>query len=130
MIGFQEEYLRYRIEKSKEALTDAVFLSENKSWNACINRLYYSCYYMVSALCLKKEIPVQTHSGLKRQFGLSFVKTGIVTVENGKLFSDLMDWRQKGDYGDMFDFDQETVEPLLNQVKGFIDSIEIIINEN
>ena len=44
-----------------------------------------------------------------------------------KLYSDLMDWRQKGDYGDMFDFDGETVTGLLPQVKKFLDEIERLV---
>ena len=34
-----------------------------------------------------------------------------------------MDWRQKGDYGDMFDFDKTTVESLLKPVEQFLDEI-------
>ena len=69
----------------------------------------------------------QTHSGLKSQFNLHFVKTGLISIEFGKLFSDLMDWRQKGDYGDMYDFNKESVEPLLVPVKEFIQNLKEII---
>ena len=127
MSDLSGDYIRYRIEKSKEALDDARVLAENARWNACINRLYYSCYYLVSALLLKKGLTVQTHSGMKTQFGLNFVKPGIVSAENGKLFSDLMDWRQKGDYGDMYDFDNKTVMPLIGLVQSFIENIEPLI---
>ncbi len=37
-------------------------------------------------------------------------------MEQGRLFSDLMDWRQKGDYGDMYDFDHESVSPIIKPV--------------
>lgn len=56
------------------------------------------------------------------------MKTGILSKENGKLYSDLMDWRQKGDYGDMFDVEQDTVEPLLAEVKNFISKVELLIS--
>ncbi len=123
-----EDYIQYRIAKSKESLRDAKILAENGSWNACVNRLYYACYYIVSALVLQNKINTQTHSGLKAQFNLHFVKTGKLSKEKGKLYSDLMDWRQKGDYGDMFDFEQETVEPLLVEVEYFIREIELLIS--
>ena len=32
------DYILYRLEKSEEAYTDACLLSENKSWNAAVNR--------------------------------------------------------------------------------------------
>ena len=78
---------------------------------------------MVSALLLKNKIATQTHTGCKTQFGINFVKTGKVSIEHGRLFSDLMDWRQKGDYGDMFDFDAGTTKPLLPLVEEFLIAI-------
>ena len=120
MNKYKEDYLNYRIIKSEESLNDTKLLAANGSWNACVNRLNYACYYMVSSLTLKSELTSQTHSGLKSLFNLNFIKPGLVPIEFGKLYSDLMDWRQKGDYGDMFDFDKETVEPLIEQVERFI----------
>jgi uncharacterized protein (UPF0332 family) len=38
-----------------------------------------------------------------------------------------MDWRQKGDYGDMFDFDKKTVEPLLKPVEKFLTEITKLV---
>jgi uncharacterized protein (UPF0332 family) len=124
---YKPDYIDYRLSKAHEALQDAQLLAKNNSWNACVNRLYYSCYYAVSALLLKNNIPTHTHTGLKTQFNLHFIKPGIIKKEFGKLYADLMDWRQKGDYGDMFDFNEETVEPLLIPVKQFLKEIEGLI---
>jgi uncharacterized protein (UPF0332 family) len=38
-----------------------------------------------------------------------------------------MDARQKGDYGDKFDFDKKTVEALIKPVENFLDDIELLI---
>jgi uncharacterized protein (UPF0332 family) len=32
--------------------------------------------------------------------------------------------RQKGDYGDLYDFDEKVVEPLIEQAKEFIEEIK------
>ena len=127
MAGYKQDYITYRLAKSGEAYEDAKLLAQNGSWNSSVNRLYYACYYAVSALLLKKDITTQTHSGCKTQFGMHFVKTGIVTIAQGRLYADLMDWRQKGDYGDMFDFDRKTVEPLFEPVKTFLEDISTLI---
>lgn len=127
MSDYKLDYIEYRLSKAHEALKDAQLLAKNNSWNACVNRLYYSCYYAVSALLLKNNIPTHTHTGLKTQFNLHFIKPGIIKKEFGKLYADLMDWRQKGDYGDMFDFNEETVVPLLIPVKQFLKEIEGLI---
>jgi uncharacterized protein (UPF0332 family) len=124
MSVYKSAYIEYRLSKAQESYTDAKILAGTNSWNACVNRLYYACFYAVSALLCRHQINSQTHSGLKTQFGLHYVKNGKVSKEMGKLFADLMDWRQKGDYGDMFDFKQEMVEPLIEPVGEFIKQIE------
>jgi len=37
-------------------------------------------------------------------------------------------YRQKGDYGDMFDFNEEVVKPLIPKVENFISVIKKRIN--
>ena len=101
-----------------------MILAREERWNAVINRLYYACFYAVIALLLKNNIETQSHDGARTQFGLHFINTGIINKEFGKLFSKLFDYRQKGDYGDMFDFDADLTKPLLDQVKSFIEKIE------
>lgn len=100
----KEDYINYRISKSAEIFDDALLLANNERWNSCINRLYYSSYYLVSALLFKNDINAETHNGVKTQFFLNFVKTGIVGKELGRLYSHLFDWRQESDYADFIDF--------------------------
>lgn len=76
---------------------------------------------------LKNDVTTYTHTGLKTQFNLHFIKTGIIEKEFGKLYADLMDWRQKGDYGDMFDFSEKTEAPLLKPVEQFLTKVEELI---
>ncbi len=47
MSDYQNEYIKYRLQKCDEALKDANLLFNNKSLSACVNRLYYECYYIV-----------------------------------------------------------------------------------
>jgi uncharacterized protein (UPF0332 family) len=127
MSDYIGDYIQYRIEKSNQAYDDALLLAQSGSWNGSINRLYYTCYYLVSALTLKDGIETKTHSGLRNQLNLHYVKNGKIPIEMGRLYSDLFDSRQKGDYGDMYDFDKETVESLLIPVKEFIDTLKQLL---
>jgi uncharacterized protein len=127
MSEYIQEYINYRIEKSEEAYQDALILYKSGSWNATVNRLYYACYYLVSALCLKNGFESKTHTGLKNQLNLNYIKTRKIPVEMGRLYADLFDSRQKGDYGDLFDFDKETVESLLNPVKEFLETLKKLL---
>jgi uncharacterized protein len=73
---------------------------------------------------------IQRHNGARTQFGYYFVKPGKIDKRFGILFTKLFDLRQKGDYGDLFDFDKKVFEPLIEQVKKFIEGIKKQINQN
>lgn len=123
----EDEYIKYRFKRAEESFNDALIMIKNRRWNTAINRLYYACFYAVIALLLKNEFVTRTHDGARTKFGKEFVKTGIIDKEYGKLYSKLFDFRQKGDYGDLFDFDDKTVLPLVDQVKEFISVISKMI---
>ena len=124
-----EDYSNYRIQKSKETIAEVEIQIKNEFWNTAINRMYYACFYAVSALLVKHEIETSSHSGVRQQFGQLFVKTGKFDKKLAKHYTDLFEKRHKGDYNDFFDFDEETVNRLLPVSKEFINSIEKLINE-
>lgn len=109
----RNDYIKYRIERALEGLQDAKLLAQNKRWNACINRLYYSVFYGAIALLLQDKYTGSTHQGIRNQFHQRFIKEGIFDKKFGKLYSKLFDWRHKGDYGDLFNFTEEQILPLL-----------------
>lgn len=129
IIHDRNDYIMYRFQRAVESFEEAVILKENKRWNAVINRLYYGCFYAVIAVLLKNQIESHTHDGARTKFALHFIKTGKIDKKYGKLFSKLFDFRQKGDYGDLFDFNEETVVPLIEEVREFIQVLEKIVNE-
>lgn len=120
----KEDYINYRLDRACEALEDAKLLAENNRWNTAVNRLYYASFYAVIALLLRNGIETQTHDGVRTQFGLQYIKTGIIDKKFGKLFSKLFDYRLKGDYGDLFNFDKDIVEPLFEDVELLINAIK------
>jgi uncharacterized protein (UPF0332 family) len=115
--------------RARETYQDAIYLFEKGSINSSINRLYYSAFYATIALLLNKDIEVKSHNGVKQKLGEEFVLKGIISRELAKTYSILADYRHKGDYDDLFDFDKENVESLLAPVKGYIDRIEEIIGQ-
>ena len=99
----------------------------NELWNTSINRLYYSCYYAVSALLIYKDINASTHSGVRLMFGLHFIKPGIISSETGKFFSDIFDLRQTGDYDDFIDFEKEDVLALVSPAERLFEEVSKIV---
>jgi uncharacterized protein (UPF0332 family) len=127
--SIKQDYINYRINSAKETLEAARLLAENKHWNSAINRLYYSCFYIISALLYTYDINANSHAGLKHQFTLHFIKSGLIDKELGRVFVELFDWRQKGYYGDFYDFDKEKTMPLFNPVETLISTIESLISD-
>jgi uncharacterized protein (UPF0332 family) len=131
MTGDKKDLVAYRASRSKETLKEAKTMIDNRYWNAAVNRIYYSCYYAVSALLLLKSIETGTHKGIRQMFGLYFVQTGLVSKEDGRFFSDLYDRRQTGDYDDFIIYDKVTVNQLFSQADEFVDNmIKLIENKN
>ena len=125
----KSDYINYRFKRAEESLEEALIMIDNKKWNTAISRLYYSCYYAVIALLLKNNIETRSHSGVRTRFSDTYIKTGKIDVKFGKLLSHLADYRQKGDYGDLYYYDDKIVLPLVDQVREFITEIKILIEK-
>jgi uncharacterized protein (UPF0332 family) len=120
----KEDIIKYRLLRAKGTLEDAQILAERNKWNSGINRLYYSAYYAVMALLLDSDLKPTSHTGTKSNFTEYFIKTGKISIELGKIYSQLFTWRQKSDYSDLYDFEKEKVLPYFEPVKELIETIE------
>ncbi len=123
----KEEMVLYRIRKSRETIHEIEVLVQNKYWSTAINRIYYACYYAVSALLLRNDLTPQSHAGTRQMFGLHFIKSGIISKDLGKFYSDIFDMRHSGDYDDFIDFAQEDVLDVWGPANELITVIEQII---
>ena len=121
--------ITYKLEKAKETIAEIPILIENKLWRNSANRLYYACFYAVSALLLKQGHSSHTHGGIKGLFGQYFVLTGIISKEQNKLYERLFDLRQKGDYDDWITVKESDIVPLIEPAENFIKTIEQLIND-
>ena len=121
--------ISYRIENAWKTLQDVENIIPLKQWNTIANRLYYSAYYILSALLIKNGHVAHTHAGVKNLFALHYVKTGIVDKEDLRFYTRLFDFRLKGDYDDFFDLTENDLLPLIEPAKNFINKIEQLIKE-
>ena len=117
----------YRFARARESLEEAIILLEKGYGNTFVNRLYYACFYAVSALLMTKGISSAKHSGVRSQFHQNFVKPKIVEVELGHLYDRLFDNRQKGDYADLVRFDPTEVGHWYEEAETFVDTVENLI---
>ena len=78
-----------------------------------VNRLYYAMFYAVSAVLLDRQLSFNKHSGVRAAFHREIIKQGLLDVKWGKLYDQLFEDRQEGDYMAMVTFEKQYVESQL-----------------
>ena len=127
--GSTNDLIDYRLQRAKETLKEADYNAAGGYFNAAVNRLYYSCYYAASALMLANNIEASTHKGIKTMIGLQFVKPGKLDARFGRIYQQLFENRQSGDYEDFVYCDLELFNELRPQAEAFIDRLAAMITE-
>jgi uncharacterized protein (UPF0332 family) len=115
------------MERAREALQEARLLLKAQHLNTYVNRLYYACFYAVSALLVTRGISTSKHGHLRSLLHRDFVKTGLIPTELGRHFDRLFNNRQEGDYADFAVFQVEEVRPWLEETVAFVDYIDSLI---
>ena len=82
---------------------------------------------MNAELLVSAGIKAHTHNGVIGQLGLNYVSKGLLTKEEGRLYSRLLQNRITGDYNDFFDFESEDVLPLIKPVKNLLARLDDLI---
>lgn len=128
--GSINDLIDYRLQRARETLKEADYNAAGGYFNTAVNRLYYSCYYAASALMLANNIEASTHKGIKTIIGLQFVKTGKLDVRYGRIYQQLFENRQSGDYEDFVYCDLELFNALRPQAEDFIDTLSAIVSDS
>lgn len=109
----REAVVTYRLEKAAKTMEQAKCNLPMHFWELVANRMYYAAYYAVSALLIANGHTAKTHETIVRVFGLQFVKTGMFSSEQGRLYNKLISLRLTGDYNDHYDLEESDVLPLV-----------------
>jgi uncharacterized protein (UPF0332 family) len=125
----KEELSRYRLARAKESVEEAVIMAQTGHWNTATSRLYYACFYAVSAYLILKDIDSSSHKGVKTSFNKELIKSGLLPLTFGQLYNNLFSLRQDVDYRDYSDVSKEKVLAMIKEVGDLIHEIEIIVLE-
>ena len=123
----KKELIQHRILKSKETIEEAKLSYQNKRYRLALNRVYYSIFYIVSALSVKSNFSTSKHKQLMGWFTLNFVKTGIVSNKLYNIYKEAFDNRQESDYSDFIEYEVTNVLRLINEPEQFVLEIEKLI---
>ena len=112
------------IERAEKITEQFETLREQQFWDTLVNRMYYAAFHAVSALLIHNGIQVHTHRGALNAFNKEFVRTGLFTIDEGRLFSQLEGLRERGDYNCFIDASEEESVPLIEPLKTLIARIK------
>lgn len=125
----KKDLIGYRISRAESTIDEAELALKNNKFTLTENRVYYSIFYIVSALALKHEFSTSKHSTLKGWFNQALVKTKKIDVSFGKTYARAFEKRQKADYDDYADFKLDEVKLDLENAKRFVARIKKYILE-
>ncbi|HXL56101.1 MAG TPA: HEPN domain-containing protein [Chitinophagaceae bacterium] len=120
--------IAHRVLKSRDTFHFAVFTAERKEYLFAVRLLYYSAFYMVTALLKKNNLRVKSHNGVRIFVHQELKMKNLVTLEESQFYDRLYNERHEADYADFVTFEEETVKELIEKTKSFIDTLEEIIN--
>lgn len=123
MTEWSKDLVLYRMTRADETLEDARILARAERWNACVNRLYYACFYAVSALLVRDGLSSSKHSGVRSLFNKQYVKPGKISKDLARIYNDLFERRQEGDYIDFVSFQESQVLPWISKAEELVGHI-------
>jgi uncharacterized protein (UPF0332 family) len=126
---WSKDLVLYRMLRAHETLEDARILANAGRWNACVNRLYYACFYAVSALLVRDGLSSSKHAGIRGLFNREYVKTGKVPKDLARIYNDLFERRQEGDYIDFVSFQESQVVPWISKAEELVGYIAGLVQE-
>ena len=119
----RREIIKYWFEKAQESIDAAQDEMQANRLSFAVNRIYYASFYAVSAVLLKENLEFKKHSGVRAALHRHLVKSGQISKEHGKLYDELFEARQRGDYIELVNFDRQQVENWLNRARIFLRDI-------
>lgn len=112
------------IEKAENTYARIQTLADNDMWDFVANRLYYEAFHAILALLINDGHKTVTHRGIVAMFGMHYIKTGIFSIAEGKMYARLQSMRDEADYNCSFSAEKEDIEPYILPVGEFIRKVK------
>lgn len=122
-----EALIQLWLDKATDTLGAVPVLLHEGFNTSAVNRLYYACFYGVTALLLKDGRQFSKHSAVLAEFNHLYVKVGKIDKEWSRFLKDLFRDRQESDYLPTATFETEEIQQRLEQAEKFIATIRALI---
>lgn len=123
----RKEMIAKYLDKADLCWHEAELAKSVCAWPMTANRMYYALVNAIRALLLKDHVEAHTHAGMKAKIGQLYVLTGLLSDEQGRLFSQMETMRERADYDCYFDASEQDIEEKFIPVKQLIARIKELI---
>lgn len=121
----------FRLQQAEESLAEAKCLQAGgMSSRSVINRAYYAMFYSVLALLVYEPYSSSKHSGVLGYFNQRFIRTGEIEERLGRALNRAFELRQRSDYRELADATKEQVDPLVEEARGFVDTVAKLLSRS
>jgi hypothetical protein len=124
-----QELARYWLEKSRRALEAAERERAAADLPLAVNRVYYACFYALSAVLTADGMAYGKHSAVRSALHQRLVKAGRVTPEWGAFYDRAFDDRQEADYEAVAEFDDATVRERIGKAAAFVAEMKRLLQD-
>ncbi|MBN2385145.1 HEPN domain-containing protein [bacterium] len=121
------DLINYWLEKAHESLDSARNEEDAQRFAFAVNRLYYACFYAVSALLLTDQLSFRKHSGVRAAFHQQYIKSAQLPKPLGQLYDELFEARQRGDYLPFITFEKNLVKDWISRSNQFVTEITELV---
>lgn len=128
-LGTPEDYLKHRLERSRQDLVWARSALERCEYRLVLNRAYYAVFHLASAVLASTDVLRHRHSAVEAAFHEYLIKPGYIEPEYGPFYREARQWRENADYHFGVEFTEEKAHQVLEQAERIVDRLERFLRE-
>ena len=118
------ELSQKELNRAGKALLAAKTLLENQLYEDCVSRAYYAVLHAAKAALVTTGVEPESHSAVRRLFGLQLVKTGKIEKDFAKILTAEQEDREIGDYDIHIEIEQDTAIKRVVDAEKFVERID------
>ena len=119
----------YRFNKATNNLSVAEKLYEDGEYGSSQNRAYYALFNAIKSITAIDGFDSSKHSGVIAHFNQCYVKTGIFSQNTSNIIRLASMLREKSDYEDFYEPDEEDTKEIIDSVRMFINDVSNYLKE-
>lgn len=124
-----KELSLYRFNKAVNSLSISEKLFADSEYGYSQNRAYYALFDAIRSITAIDGFDSSKHSGVIAHFNQCYVKTGIFSQNTSNIIRLASMLREKSDYEDFYEADEEDTKEIIDSVRMFINDVSNYLKE-